>query len=94
VLFNWLAYPARMAKKTVRVSLDLPVELHCRLREVAERQRSSVRQLMLHSIELAVEDSAAQRPRRRLCLDPAIVPSTGKPFDFTNAEIYELAGFE
>ena len=92
-MFNWSAYPARVDKKTVRISLDVPVELHGRLQQAATRQRSSVRQLILRSIERAVQDRVPQRRKRRLCLDPPIVPSTGKPFDLTNAEIYELAEF-
>ena len=48
---------------------------------------------MLHSIEAAVQESTPQRPRRRLNLDKPIVPSTGKPFDLTNEQIYDLIEF-
>ena len=82
-----------MDKPTVRTSLDVPVALHRRLREAAARQGCSARQLILLSLERAVEDVAPERPRRRLHLEPPIVASTGKPFDLTNAQIHELIEF-
>ena len=78
---------------SIRTSLDLPRDLHRRLHEVAARKGCSARQLILHSIERAVEESTPKRPRRRLNLDKPIVPSTGKPFDLTNEQIYDLIDF-
>jgi len=78
---------------SVRTSIDIPRDLHRRLREAAARKGYSARQLMLHSIEAAVQESTPQRPRRRLNLDKPIVPSTGKPFDLTNEQIYDLIEF-
>ena len=80
-------------KETVRTSLDIPVDLHRRLHQAAVRQGCSARQMILRSIERAVQDIGPQRPKRRLRLDPPIVPSTGKPFDLTNAQIYDLIEF-
>jgi hypothetical protein len=77
-----------MKKATIRTSLDLPVDLHRRLHQAAARQGCSARQLILPSIEQAVEDATPQRPRRRLSLDVPIVPSTGRPFDLNNDELY------
>jgi hypothetical protein len=82
-----------MGKQTVRTSLDIPVALHRRLHEVAARSGCSARQLILRSIELAVKEAEPQRPQRRLNPDPPIVPSTGKPFDLTNEQIYDLVAF-
>ncbi len=79
--------------ETIRTSVDLPRDLHRRLHEAAARKGCSARQLILRSIERAIEDSAPQRPKRRLNLDPPIVPSTGKPFDLTNEQIYDLIEF-
>lgn len=78
--------------KTVRTSVDLPERLHRELREAAARRGCSARQLVLESIERVVSESTPprQRPKRRLSLDPPIVPSTGKPFDLTEEQIYEL----
>jgi hypothetical protein len=70
-----------MNKETVRTSLDIPIDLHRRLRQAAARQGCSARQMILRSIERAVQDVGPQRAKRRLCLDPPIVRSTGKPFD-------------
>ena len=79
-----------MDKATIRTSLDLPVGLHRRLHQAAARQGCSARQLILRSIERAVEDATPQRPRRRLSLDVPIVPSTGRPFDLSNDQLYDL----
>jgi predicted DNA-binding ribbon-helix-helix protein len=78
---------------SIRTSIDLPRDLHRRLHEVAARKGCSAHQLILRSIERAVEESTPKRPRRRLNLDTPIVPSTGKPFDLTNEQIYDLIDF-
>lgn len=59
----------------------------------AARKGCSARQLILRSIEQAVEEATSKRPRRRLNLDKPIVPSSGKPFDLTNEQIYDLIDF-
>jgi hypothetical protein len=82
-----------MKPDCVRTSLDIPKDLHQRLHEAAARKGTSARQLILASIENALADSAPQRPRKRLALDTAIVPSRGKPFDLNNEEIYEILDF-
>jgi len=82
-----------VAKETVRTSLDIPVALHRRLHEVAARKGCSARQIILSSIESAVRAADPPRPKRRLSLDKPIIPSTGKPFDLTNEQIYDLIGF-
>jgi hypothetical protein len=76
----------------IRTSLDLPRDLHRRLHHGAVQRGCSARQLILQSIERAVEDSEPKRAKRRLSLDPPIVRSTGKPFNLTNQQIYELLG--
>jgi hypothetical protein len=47
-----------MEKDTVRTSLDIPAPLHRRLHEAVARQGCSARQLILRSIERAVDDLA------------------------------------
>jgi hypothetical protein len=94
-----LTYLSRGAKFTIvnpdsiRTSIDVPRDLHRRLHEAAARKGCSARQLILRSIERAVEEATPKRPRRRLNLDKPIVPSTGKPFDLTNEQIYDLIDF-
>lgn len=73
--------------------LDIPITLHRRLRVAAARQGTSVRHLILRSIEHTVQDISPHQPKRCLRLDPAIVPSTGKPFDLTNEQIFDLIAF-
>jgi hypothetical protein len=81
--------------KTVRTSVDIPEPLHRELRAAAARRGCSARQLVLESIARVVSESAPApaRPRGRLSLDPPIVPSTGKPFDLSEEQIYELIEF-
>ena len=83
-----------MKAKPVRTSIDLPRELHRRLHEAATRKGCSARQLILAGIQRAVEDSTPVRARRRLSLDPPIVPAAQrKPFDLDNEQIYQLIEF-
>jgi len=82
-----------MKEDTVHTSFDVPVGLHRRLHEAAARERCSARQLILRGIERAVREVEPQRPRKRLSMDVPIVASTGKPFDLTNEQIYDLIEF-
>lgn len=88
-----VAEDAFAAEQTVRTSLDIPVALHRRLHKAAARQGCSARQLILRSIERAVQEAEPHRPKRRLRLDPPIVPGIGKPFNLTNEQIHELIEF-
>lgn len=47
---------------SIRTSIDLPRDLHRRLHEAATRKGRSTRQLILRSIERAVEESTPKRP--------------------------------
>ena len=79
---------------SVRTSIDLPRDLHRRLREAAARKGCSARQLILASIERAVAEAEPVPPKRRLSLDPPLVPSAGRrPFNLTNEQIYDLIDF-
>ena len=82
-----------MGLENVRTSIDLPRDLHRKLHELAARTGCSARQLILRSIENVVSQSDPQKPKKRLSLDTPIVPSTGKPFDFTSEQIYDLIEF-
>lgn len=78
---------------SVRTSIDLPRELHRRLHEAAARQGCSARQLILASIERAVEQAEPRRPHRRLSLDPPLIPPAGRCIDLTNEQIYDFIEF-
>jgi hypothetical protein len=82
-----------MEPKPIRTSIDLPRDLHRRLREAAARKGCSARKLMLEGIERAVEEVQPTRHMRRLSLDPPLLPLTGKKIDLTNEEIYDLIEF-
>ncbi|MBZ5724911.1 MAG: hypothetical protein LAP87_07930 [Acidobacteriia bacterium] len=79
-----------MKAGSVRTSIDLPRDLHRRLREAAARKGCSARQLVLASIERAVEQTEPARPRRRLSLDRPLIRPAGRRIDLTNEQIYEL----
>jgi hypothetical protein len=81
-----------MKPGSVRTSIDLPRDLHRRLHEVAVRKGCSARQLILASIENVVAEAGPTRPRRRLSLDPPLIPPAGRRIDLTNEQIYELIG--
>jgi len=74
----------------IRTSVDIPRPLHRDLREAAARRGSSVRRLILLGIQIVFAEAEPRRPKRRLSLDRPIVPSTGKPFDLTSSQIYQL----
>ncbi len=61
--------------KSVRTSLDIPVQLHRKLHEAAERRGCSARQLILRSIERLIAEELPQ-PSRRVQLP--LVPAAGR----------------
>jgi hypothetical protein len=71
----------------IRTSVDIRRRLHRDLREAAARRGCSIPQLILSGIQTVVSEAG---PKRRLSLDRPIVPSTGKPFDLTSSQIYQL----
>lgn len=79
-----------MKEDTIRTSIDLPRDLHRKLHEAAARRGTSARKLILESIVEALEQAPkAHRPRRRLSLEgEPLVSSRGKPFAYTNEELY------
>jgi hypothetical protein len=82
-----------MGPETVRTSIDIPRDLHRKLHEAAAKKGCSARQLILLSVTKVVEETQLKRPRRRLSLKRPIVTLTGKPFDLSNEQIYDLIGF-
>ena len=68
--------------------MDLPPELHRRLREAAAKRGCSARQLIVSAIEQAI--SVPQRSKGRLVLDRPLLGGKRKPVALTNEEIYEL----
>lgn len=74
----------------MRMSIDMPRDLHRGLRELAARRGCSIRQLILRSIERTVEEAEPAQPVRRLSLDPPLIPPTGRRIGLTNEQIYNL----
>jgi plasmid stability protein len=88
-----IAHNVTVKPHSVRTGIDLPPDLHRRLREAAARQGCSARQLILASIERAVEQAEPTRGGRRLSLDPPLIPPAGRRIDLTNEQIYDLIEF-
>jgi len=82
-----------MERTAIRTSIDLPRDLHRRLHEAAARQGCSARKLMLAGIERAVDETAPERPKRRLDLSIPLIPPANRKLPATNEEIYELIEF-
>jgi hypothetical protein len=83
-----------MKPATIRTSIDLPRDLHRRIREAAARKGCSARKLILEGIERAVEETRVERPQRRLSLEESLVPPAGRHIrSLTNEEIYDLIEF-
>ncbi len=79
-----------MKPATIRTSIDIPRDLHRQMHEVAARQGSSARKLILSSIERVVKESNTPLPTRRLRLDRGLIRPAGRRIDLTNEQIYEL----
>jgi hypothetical protein len=82
-----------MRANSVRTSIDLPRELHRQLHEAAARKGCSARKLILAGIERALDEGKENRPRKRLKLDPPLIPPTGRIISLTNEQVYELIEF-
>jgi hypothetical protein len=83
-----------MKPATIRTSIDLPRDLHKRIREAAARRGCSARKLILEGIERAIEETRIDRPQRRLSLEESLIPPAGRRIrSLTNEEIYDLIEF-
>lgn len=77
---------------TIRTSVDLPIDLHRRLKELAARKGCSARTLIVESIEQAVQQQTPVPARSRLDLrNHPLVSVGGPPINLTPEEIDEIA---
>lgn len=74
-----------MKPKTIRTTLDIPVQLHKRLHEAAQRRGCSARQLILSYMEQLVSE---ELPRKPHYVQLPLVPAAGRGVieDVTNDE--------
>ena len=79
--------------ESLRTSIDIPRDLHRKLHDTARIRGCSARQLILESIERVVLEASRQRPRHRLSLERAPVPSRGRTFNLAADEIHDLIEF-
>ncbi|MFN0064173.1 MAG: hypothetical protein ACKVPX_16825 [Myxococcaceae bacterium] len=78
-------------RATVRTRVDIPRDLHRRLRTVAAEKGCSARQLILLGIERIVGPADDARPRRRLKLSRGLIRPAGRRIKLTNEQAYALA---
>lgn len=71
--------------KTIRTSLDIPVQLHQGIHEAARQRGCSARQLILRYMERCLAEEA---PREANCVRLPLVPAAGRGVigDVTNDE--------
>ena len=77
----------------MRITVDIPRDLHRKLHEAARKRGCSARQLILESIERIVRETYPRRPKRRLSLERAPVSSRGRAFDLSADQIHALIEF-
>ena len=77
-----------MKPDSVRTSVDIPRNLHRKLREEAAKRGCSARQLILAAIEQSV--APPERRKGRLKLDRPLLAGSRRISSITNEEIYEL----
>jgi hypothetical protein len=82
-----------MSADSVRISIDLPCDLHRRLHEAAVRKGVSARKLILGGIERELAGGKEVRPQLRLNPDSSPIRPAGRHIDLTNEESYELIEF-
>lgn len=82
-----------MKTDSVRTSIDVPKELHRKLREAAARQGCSARKLILAGIENMVERAEPLAVKRRLDLSKGLVPPDKRRLPVTAKQIYEFIDY-
>jgi hypothetical protein len=75
----------------MRTTLDIPDALYCKLKSKAVREKCSVNELILRSVEGELRHRSRKRARRlALPLIPSNSPGT---LEIDNAKIFELIPF-
>ena len=73
-------------RSTIRISLDVPADLHWRIHEAARRHGCSARALILSSIEREVAFDTGAKGR----VKPPLVSGPGEPVSPSHDEIYDV----
>jgi hypothetical protein len=76
----------------VRTTIDIPDETYKTIKRLAVEENTTVRQIMLDALQLAIQKRLAQTPPRRMKL-PIIRSSRPGTLDIDNEKIYDLIGF-
>ena len=72
--------------RTIRTSLDIPIDLHRRIHEAAKRRGCSARALILSSIEREVAFQSGPKGR----VKAPLVTDKGKPVNPSHDHIYDV----
>jgi|HubBroStandDraft_1064217.scaffolds.fasta_scaffold42825_4 hypothetical protein len=76
----------------MRTTLDIPDEVYKNIKRLAVEENTTVRQIVLDALQVAVEKRKAQAPPRRMKL-PIIRSSKPGTLDIDNEKIYDIIGF-
>jgi hypothetical protein len=76
----------------MRTTVDIPDDTYRELKIKAAREGTTVRQLVIESIELAHRQTPSRKKKKPFA--PPLIPSS-KPgtLELTNEQIYDLIGF-
>jgi hypothetical protein len=76
----------------VRTTIDIPDDTYKTIKRLAVEENTTVRQIMLDALQMAIQKRLAQPPPRRMKL-PIIRSSRPGTLDIDNEKIYDLIGF-
>ena len=77
---------------SVRISIDIPRDLHRQLNEVAARKGCSAGEFIVATIQRTVQETEPTGSRR-LKLDPPLIAPAGRRIHLTNEQVYDLLEF-
>jgi hypothetical protein len=76
----------------MRTTIDIPDETYKNIKRLAVEENTTVRQIVLDGLQMAVQKRMAQTPPRRMRF-PVIRSSRPGTLDIDNEKIYDLIGF-
>ena len=76
----------------MRTTIDIPDETYKMIKRLAVEENTTVRQIVLDGLQMAIKKRPAQAPPRRMRF-PVIHSSRPGTLDIDNEKIYDLIGF-
>jgi len=76
----------------VRTTLDIPDDTYKTIKRLAVEENTTVRQIVLDGLQMAIKKRLTQTPPRRMSF-PVIHSSRPGTLDIDNDKIYDIIGF-